>query len=269
MKAGGAAQKLRQPGIGVTWTCQHLEIEFCGIPAGEFKMGTDLANFKDKDAKTLESMGEKRHDVRIAKGFYLAKTPVTQRQFMELTGFNPSYFRGDKRPVEQVSWPEAQAFCTWLTILERGKGRLPPGWIYRLPTEAEWEYACRAGDDEVFDYEDIDERAWYKDNSNNETHIVKKKMANSWGLHDMLGNVNEWTVDWHSDQVPTELAVDPVGPRSGSARVVRGGGFADPGGSCRPALRAGIAPSFRDIALGFRLALSFVGVPDKPGKEKR
>jgi formylglycine-generating enzyme required for sulfatase activity len=94
-------------------------------------------------------------------------------------------------------------------------------------------------------------------------------MANSWGLHDMLGNVNEWTVDWHSDQVPTELAVEPVGPRSGSARVFRGGSYAYPAGACRPASRNWLAPSYRDNGLGFRLALSFVGVPDKPGKEKR
>ena len=274
MKAGGAAQKLPEPGIGVTWTCEEFQIEFCGIPAGEFKMGTNLARLKDEDTKKALS-DEEQHPVRISQGFYLAKTPVTQRQFMELTGFNPSYFRDDdvpdarSRPVEQVSWPEAQAFCTWLTILERGEGRLPPGWIYRLPTEAEWEYACRAGDDDILVYQDINKRAWHSDNSGSKTHIVADRLANDWGLYDMLGNVNEWTVDWHSNEIPTELAIDPVGPRSGSARVFRGGGCALPAGSCRPAVRRGLAPSYRDSILGFRLALSFVGVPGKPGKENK
>ena len=147
--------------------------------------------------------------------------------------------------MESVSWTDVQEFIRKLNEREGGE-------LYRLPTEAEWEYAARAGTTGPR-YGETDEIAWYAGNSGGRTHPVGRKRPNAWGLHDMLGNVWEWTADWYGPY-PSGAASDPRGPASGSFRVRRGGGWYSDAGRCRSADRNGFEPSYRDFNLGFRLA---------------
>jgi formylglycine-generating enzyme required for sulfatase activity len=171
----------------------------------------------------------------------MGKYEVTQGEYLALTGNNPSWFNGDRtaereadygvdlnRPVEQVGWDDAVAYCVALTQQERAAGRIPFDQAYRLPTEAEWEYACRAGTTTRFsygddpDYSGLADYAWYSGNSNGSTHPVGQKLPNPWGLHDMLGNVWELCQDWFG-AYPGGAVVDPQGPDTGWYHVIRGG----------------------------------------------
>jgi formylglycine-generating enzyme required for sulfatase activity len=199
------------------------------IPPGEFMMGSN----KDGRAKPV-------HRVHITKAFYLGKYEVTQSQYAAITGTNPSKFKGSQHPVERVSWDDALAFCDKL------------GNDFRLPTEAEWEYACRAGTagDHAGTLKDM---AWYDVNSSRQTHEVGRKRPNAWGLYDMHGNVWEWCGDWYGDYATGDVT-DPTGATTGSGRVYRGGCWADPPpGSCSSALRPWPSPGGRRYYLGFRL----------------
>jgi formylglycine-generating enzyme required for sulfatase activity len=159
-------------------TIIDLTLKLLPIPAGTFTMGEG----SDGPAPV--------HLVTISKPFFLGATEVTQAQWSVVMGGNPSKFKGDKLPVENVSWDDAMAFCKKLTERERTAGRLPAGYIYTLPTEAQWEYACRAGT--IGRYAgDLDAMAWYDENSSRKTHPVGSKKANGWGLSDMHGNVWE------------------------------------------------------------------------------
>ncbi len=199
--------------------------------------------------------------VRLSKGFWLGNTPVTQGQWQALMESNPSHFKGSglNAPVENVSWDEAMEYARKLTELERSAGRLPEGYVYTLPSEAQWEYACRAGttwrwncgNDELW----LSEHAWYSFNSSCKTHPVGRKAPNAWGLYDMHGNVWEWTRSWHG-YYPGGNVVDYEGPGSGSLRVRRGGGWYLTARFCRSALRFRNSPGSRGDSLGFRLALS-------------
>jgi formylglycine-generating enzyme required for sulfatase activity len=183
-------------------------------------------------------------------------TEVTQGQWKALMGGNPSYFKnaGRDAPVEQVSWDDALEFCHRLTERERLAGGLPEGYEYSLPTEAQWEFACRAGT--TGDYAgDLAATAWYLNNSGNTTHRVAQKQANLWGLYDMHGNVWEWCKDWYGDY-PVGSATDPTGPSLGTLRVYRGGGLYSNARDCRSPNRYGLAPGFRGLRLGFRVALA-------------
>ena len=171
-------------------------------------------------------------------------------------GGNPSHFKGSERPVEQVNWEEAVEYCRKLTAKQRAEGLLPDGWEWRLPTEAEWEYAARAGTTGAR-YGELDTIAWYDGNSGKQTHPVSQKAANAWGLYDMMGNVWEWCADW-SGGYPTGSVTDPTGPSSGSGRVNRGGSWYDDAGRTRSAFRFRNAPGNRSNNLGFRPALSSV-----------
>jgi len=172
-------------------------------------------------------------------------------------GSNSSRFKGGQLPVENVSWGDAMEFCRKLTERERQAGRLPSGTIYTLPTEAQWEYACRAGT--TGDYAgEVDAMAWYAKNSGAATHAVGTKQANAWGLHDMHGNVWEWCADWYADKLPGGSVSDSKGPASGSFRVRRGGSWGYDAAYCRSAFRDGVSPGYRNGILGFRLALSSV-----------
>jgi len=166
---------------------------------------------------------------------------------------------GDDYPMYWVSWDEAAEFCARLTGLERVAGRLSAGYEYCLPTEAEWEYACRAGSTTRFangDTEaDLDKIGWYDGNSGGITHPVGTKLANAWGLHDLHGNVWEWCHDWYEDY-PVGEVVDPFGPTTGSSRVYRGGCWGRPSRFCRSAYRGWDAPGFRFFNLGFRVVLA-------------
>ncbi len=218
------------------------------IPAGSFEMGSPDS---DKDARVFE---KPQHRVRITRPFYLGVHEVTQGQYEEVTGETPSGFKGsDDLPVEQVSWNEAIAFCTKLSARER----LMDG--YRLPSEAEWEYACRAGSTTRYSFGDdaarLGEFAWYGGNSGNTSHPVGQKRPNAWGLYDMHGNVWEWCSDGYKAEYYKESPpTDPPGASQAADRVNRGGGWRFIPRFCRAADRSSGTPGDRRNGLGFRLA---------------
>ena len=202
------------------------------------------------------SSDEVEHEVVLSRGFFLAETKCTQGQWEMVMGSNPSNFKGRGRPVEQVSWEEAVEYCRKLTMQQRGEGVLPEGWEWRLPTEAEWEYAARAGTTGAR-HGELDAIASHGRNSGNKTHEVKGKQANAWGLYDMIGNVSEWCGDWYGSY-PAGSVTDPTGPSSGSFRVGRGGSWSSVARLARSADRRGYGPGHRYGNLGFRPALSSV-----------
>ena len=196
---------------------------------------------------------EQQHRVTLTKGFYMQTTEVTQGQWRVVMLNNPSYFKncGDNCPVESISWDDCQKFIHKLNKLEGGNK-------YRLPTESEWEYACRAGRTTKFCFGDsgnsmLDEYAWHNDNSLQKTHSVAQKKPNDWCLYDMHGNVWEWCQDWKVDY-PSEHIINPKSPLFGSVRVVRGGSWYNDGNRyCRAANRRFRSPEFMNDSLGFRL----------------
>ena len=165
----------------------------------------------------------------ITKPFYLGKYEVTQEQWEAVMGSNPSNFKGPKNPVEQVSWDDCQEFLDKLNAKAGGQGGK-----FVLPTEAQWEYACRAGSTGKFcfgdDEKQLGEYAWYDENSDSKTHPVGEKKPNAWGLYDMHGNVWEWCQDWYG-AYGAEAVDDPSGPTTGSGRVFRGGGWNNAAGA--------------------------------------
>ncbi len=219
------------------------------IPSGQFTMGSP-------SSEPDRYSDEVQHEVVLTRWFFLAETECTQRQWEAVMGGNPSHFKGSDRPVEQVSWGEAEEYCRKLTAKQRAEGILAEGWEWRLPTEAEWEYAVRTGTTGPR-YGELDAIAWHVGNSGRETHAVKQKTANAWGLHDMIGNVWEWCSDWRGDY-PTGSVTDPTGPSSGSDRVYRGGSCRNDARDARSAGRNGDDPGYRGSGLGFRPALSSV-----------
>jgi formylglycine-generating enzyme required for sulfatase activity len=218
-------------------------------PPGQFMMGSPTSE-KGRYAD------EVRHEVVLTRGFFLAETECTQGQWEAVMGGNPSDFKGTQRPVETVSWEEAVEYCRKLTAKQHAEGILADGWEWRLPTEAEWEYAARAGTIGAR-YGKLETIAWYQKNLESQTHPVSQKTANAWGLYDMIGNVWEWCSDWYGEY-PTGSVTDPTGPSSGSGRVFRGGGWNVGAGDARSAVRYGRGPGFRSLFLGFRPALSSV-----------
>jgi formylglycine-generating enzyme required for sulfatase activity len=216
-----------------------VKLDLVLIPAGSFTMGDD----SEKPA----------HKVTITKPFYLGKYEVTQEQWEAVMGKNPSHFNGPKNPVEQVSWNDCQQFLEKLNAKTGGQGGK-----FVLPTEAQWEYACRAGSTGKFcfgdDEKQLGEYAWYAANAGEKTHPVGEKKPNAWGLYDMHGNVWEWCRDWHG-KYGAEAVDDPSGPTTGAARVVRGGGWFDGGGLCQSAIRLfGPGPGFGLDYLGLRVS---------------
>lgn len=189
------------------------------------------------------------HKVTL-NSFYIGKFPVTQRLWKAVMGSNPSYFKGDDLPVENVSWDDVQTF---LRMLNAATGKL-----YRLPTDAEWEYAALGGNkSQGYKYagsNDPDLVAWYDGNSGNTTHEVGTRFPNELGIYDMSGNVYEWCQDWYGSY-SSSPQTNPKGPNSGSSRVYRNGGFSSNVGFCRVWVRFGNAPDSRFNNLGFRLAL--------------
>ena len=244
-EAEGLLERLREaelkvPAAESSWK-SPLGMEFAWIPAGDFEMGSPEGEAgRDDD--------ERQHGVRISEGFWMGKYEVTQGEWEAVMGSNPSNFKGCGRcPVEQVSWNEVQGFVRNLNERESRSGNK-----YRLPTEAEWEYAARSGTVGAH-YGDLDEIAWYDENSGDRTHPVGEKRANGWGLHDMLGNVWEWTADWYGKEYPSGLVTDPRGPSTGSGRVRRGGGWNGHARYVRSANRFSNSPGIRYYSVGFRL----------------
>jgi len=196
------------------------------------------------------------HAVAVDEGFWLGATEVTQAQYELVIRSNPSSIRTTDRPVENVSWTDAVDFCRKLTSLERDAGRLPVGWSYALPSEAQWEYACRAGALGRRYWKPADDAAWYAGNAEGMSHPVGLKRPNDWGFYDIIGNVWEWCADrWHDDYegAPADGSVREEG--SSSERVVRGGSWGGYVEDCRSAVRKGRAENYRSKYLGLRVAL--------------
>jgi formylglycine-generating enzyme required for sulfatase activity len=230
-------------------SCSFGGIPVRWIPPGSFMMGSP-------DSEEGRNSDETQHEVVLSQGFFMAETECTQGQWNLVMGSNPSYLKGTEQPVEQVTWGKAVGYCRKLTAKQCAEGILADGWEWRLPTEAEWEYAARAGTTGAR-YGELDAIAWWSGNSGRETHAVSQKTANAWGLHDMMGNVCEWCSDWYGGY-STGSVTDPTGPSSGSLRVLRGGGWGDGAGSARSAFRSKDDPGIRDDLLGFRPVLSSV-----------
>jgi len=240
-------------------------IEFVWVPPGRFRMGSP-------EGETGRRDDEGTWMVTLTKGFWLGKYEVTQAQWEAVMGENPSKFaeNGAQRPVENVLWEHGHAFIDKLN-------RSQPG-TFRLPTEAEWEYACRAGAAGAYGFGDdpsaLAEHAWYAENSDGATHPVGQKAPNAWGLHDMHGNVCEWCEDWYG-AYPEGPETDPAGPPSGQYRVLRGGGWDGDPAACRATRRRIFIPGYfqRKSDLGLRLARTFseqdVGRPERPPGETR
>lgn len=207
------------------------------IQAGRFRMGSENG---DRDERPVRK-------VELTRPFWLGDSEVTQALWRAVMGKNPSAFNDDpKRPVELVSWEAVQQFLTRLNGLAAGGG-------FRLPTDAEWEYACRAGSTDHY-AGNLDAMAWYQENSGGRTQPVKRKQPNAWSLYDMHGNVWEWCADWYADSYRGASLRDPTGPTRGSRRVVRGGGWSSAARNCRAARRDVDEPARRGYYLGFRLA---------------
>jgi formylglycine-generating enzyme required for sulfatase activity len=240
--------KTTAPTLEMNHVIAHLNLELVWIQPGTFTMGSP----PDEPGRHKAEGPQMR--VTLTKGFWLGKTEVTQRQYEIETGTNPSHFKaaGNDAPVEEVSWLDAVDFCRKLTERERAAGRLPAGYIFTLPTEAQWEYACRAGTTGAF-AGNPDAMAWYKNSSGETTHPAGLKQSNAWGLHDMYGNVLEWCLDWFGDY-PRGASTDPTGPDSGYFRMARGGSWRVD--VFRSASRGGGSAGRRDYTLGFRLALA-------------
>ena len=222
------------------------KLEMLWVKLGTFMMGSPKGEAKrDED--------EIQHQVTLTKGFYLGKYEVTQAQWGRVMGNNPSNFKGADRPVEQVSWNDAVEFCKKLTEMEKKAGRMPQGMSYQLPTEAQWEYACRAGTSTMYSWGDSisSKNASYDRDFDDGTTPVGNYSANPWGFHDMHGNVGEWCSDWYGNY-PSGSVTNPIGPASGSLRVTRGGSWFYGGANLRSAERLS-PPSHRSNILGFRV----------------
>jgi formylglycine-generating enzyme required for sulfatase activity len=260
------------------------------IPKGTFQMGSPKH-------QELREADETQHQVILSQDFYLGMHEVTQAQYEKVANRNPSHFQdyrvqGDNSnlPVENVYWEEAVAFCEKLSELPEEK---KAGRVYRLPTEAEWEYACRAGTDTVYSFsdkrQDLGQYAWFANNSGSKeidaeaisnriretqdyidalfsagcsTHPVGQKKPNAWGLYDMHGNVAEWCLEWYREYPegtvtdPGLKSIQPAGPKEDWQRVIRGGSWYVLAADCRSAFRRKVSPSLRDQVIGFRVVLN-------------
>ncbi|MDR1049786.1 MAG: formylglycine-generating enzyme family protein [Deltaproteobacteria bacterium] len=223
------------------------------VPSGLFIMG---AFDQDKEAQSYE---RPRHGVILSRPFRLGRHPVSQCLFESVMGYNPSVFRGPCRPVENVTWHEAGQFVERLGRLEGG--------VYRLPTEAEWEYAAKAGAMTPWPFggrpDELQEHAWFNRNSSNQTKDVGLRRPNPWGFFDMLGNVWEWVSDWYEDYSES-TATNPVGPPAGASKVIRGGAWGSAASLCRPTTRNVKNPDERSPLIGFRLAMDGLEEREEP-----
>ena len=222
-----------------------INIEMVKVEAGSFNMGaTPEMQDPDTDEKPV-------HRVTLTNNYYIGKYEVTQALWKIVMGSNPSNSKGDNLPVEKVSWDDCQDFISKLNAMT--------GKRFRLPTEAEWEFAARGGNkSRGYQYSgsyNIDDVAWYSDNSGSKTHAVGTKQPNELGLYDMTGNVWEWCQDWFN-RYSSSPQTNPIGAVSGSYRVFRGGGINSSARFCHSSIRGDYAPDFRDFNLGLRLVLS-------------
>ena len=260
----GSASTIKKPATATSASLEDFEryvrgkyaLDLVKCPAGTFYMGspmTELGRFKN----------ETQHKVTLTRDFYIGKYPVTQALYKMIMNDNPSQFKGNTNPVECVIWSKAIEFCEKLNLAT--EANRPAGYKFDLPTEAQWEYACRAGTETALNNGknltaftgncfNLDEVGWYNKNSFAKSHSVGMKNPNNWGIYDMLGNVWEWCKDWYTEY-SVDDNVDPTGPQIGSLRVSRGGSWEDSPNSCRSAYRGSGRPIREFNSLGFRLAL--------------
>ena len=266
---GGCSNFGAQYNATIEQSSPYLEIDLplvplthrlCKVPKGSFIMGSPAT-------EVGRGSNEAQHMVTLTTDFWMADSEVTQQQWQSLMGSNPSYFKGEAQPVEQVSWFEAVAYCNALSQREKLTtcyqiDGISVGWAngvkctgYRLPTEAEWEYAAKSPATMVYAGADIvDEVAWYFANSGSTTHAVKRKAANGRGLYDLSGNVWEWVWDFYQANYEALPSTDPMGPSIGMNRVIRGGSRGNAPVSARVAARDSDAPpSYRHSEVGFRV----------------
>ncbi len=258
---GEKSAGLAKPAMAQARTVPGLDLRMQPIAAGSFTMGSPIGESGRSD-------NEVAHQVTLTKPYWLGATEVTQGQWEALMGSTvrqqrdkenskwPLRGEGSEFPMYYVSWEEAMAYGRKLTERERAAGRLPEGYEYTLPTEAQWEYACRAGTTGPY-AGDLAAMGWYDGNSGKTTHAVGQKRPNAWGLYDMHGNVSEWCHDWYN-RYPASSVTDPANASSGSARVHRGGSWSDTAARARSAYHFGYPPGYRVTHLGFRVALSAV-----------
>jgi sulfatase modifying factor 1 len=258
-----ATVELSSPYLEIDLPLEPLTHRLCKVLKGHFMMGSPASEMG-------RASDEAQHMVTLTTDFWMADSEVTQRQWLGVMGSNPSNNKGTDLPVEMVSWFDAVAYCNALSIKEK----LPPcyqingtavGWAdglkctgYRLPTEAEWEFAARNPETTVYAGSDnIDAVAWYGTNSGNTTHAVKTKTPNGRGLYDLSGNVWEWVWDWYLANYEALPSTDPMGPAERvSDRMIRGGSFANPATNARVAMRNHNAPMYHDHGLGARCVRS-------------
>ncbi len=236
-----------------------IGMELVRLPAGSFVMGGDW------DAEQADENELPQHAVTFKQPFYIGRTPVTQSQWEAVMGANPSEFKGDDHPVETISYEDAAAFLDRLNSVEDNPG-------YRLPTEAEWEYAARAGSVSTYCFgpqtAELPAYAWFQKNSGRTTHPVGRLAPNAWGLYDVHGNVHEWCADWFDRQYYARSpAENPRGPRKGVARALRGGDWGSEAWYCRCAIRSLSAPTRRSPRVGFRIVKPLE--PPAPSKKAR
>jgi formylglycine-generating enzyme required for sulfatase activity len=249
MQRSGVAPTLTEPSAEIATIRNSIDLQLVPIPAGKFRMGsptTEAGRYSDEPPR----------EVTISRGFHMSVTEVTQSQYQAVMGSNPSIVRQPQHPVENVTWQEAVRFCEALSNRPEEKAA---GRSYRLPTEAEWEYAARASQTTRFHFGDELERlsdfAWFKSNSDGNTpQAVKQKQPNAFGLYDMYGNVYEWCSDWYV-KLPSGAATDPQGPTTGGERVMRGGSFRDDAKFLRSAARMSYPPQEAKAFCGFRVVM--------------
>ena len=259
--SGGCAESEGpKPVVARNTVTNSIGMKLVSIPKGTFQMGSP-------PSEEGSSNNERQHEVTLTQDYYLGAFEVTQAQYEIVMGNNPSHFQGQvvedidssNHPVERVSWDDAVEFCRRLSALPEEKRA---GRVYQLPTEAQWEYACRAGSKTAYSFGEssrsLGDYAWFKSNSESKTHPfgkthpVGKKKPNAWGLYDIHGNIWEWCSDWYAKD-PRGSATDPMGSRTGSYPVLRGGSCFCTAEVCRSANRSWNYPWYRDYGYGFRV----------------
>ena len=255
----GQAQEVNTPkddrkaGDPMKLTIKGVEYAFRWCPSGTFLMGNPPDEYRGDPVFNVN----RSHQVKLSRGFWMLETEVTQAMWESIVGNNPSQFKGVKLPVEEVTWNDCQEYIKKLNNLKVA----PAGYRFSLPTEAQWEYACRAGTTTAYHFgNDLTKDQANIEQSVGHTTDVGKYPANTWGLHDMHGNVKEWCADWWgqypSDVNPDTDVTDPVGPPTGEYRVYRGGTWGyDGSGFAKSAHRNCGTPSYRDYRIGLRLSL--------------
>jgi formylglycine-generating enzyme required for sulfatase activity len=233
---------------------QGVSLSLARLPAGKFLMGSpkgDMGAANDESDRAPNNPAQ--HEVTLSKPFLIGVTEITQEQYQQVTGTNPSHFKGADLPVDSVSWEDATRFCKMLSD-KTGK-------VVRIPTEAEWEYACRAGSTTRYfhgddpDSEELADHAWYEVNAGRKTHPVGLKKPNAWGLCDMGGNLWEWCQDFYAGPYEDKSVTDPKGPAAGGIRILRGGCWETGRLSCRSTNRGGMIPGRATSRFGFRVVV--------------